>query len=33
MYDADGRLIVCNGRYAELYKLPPELTRPGTLID
>jgi diguanylate cyclase (GGDEF)-like protein/PAS domain S-box-containing protein len=33
MYDADGRLIVCNSRYAELYKLPAELSRPGTLID
>ncbi|HLH89061.1 MAG TPA: PAS-domain containing protein [Xanthobacteraceae bacterium] len=29
MFDHDGRLIVCNQRYAELYRLPPELTRPG----
>ena len=32
MFDAEGRLIVCNRRYAELYKLPPELTLPGTSI-
>jgi diguanylate cyclase (GGDEF)-like protein len=30
MFDAEGRLIVCNRRYAELYSLPPELTKPGT---
>ncbi|HET8587350.1 MAG TPA: EAL domain-containing protein [Candidatus Limnocylindria bacterium] len=30
MYDADGRLIVCNRRYAELYRLPPELCESGT---
>jgi len=30
MFDRDHRLIVCNGRYAELYDLPPELMRPGT---
>ena len=29
MFDHDGRLIVCNQRYAELYRLPPSLTRPG----
>ncbi len=32
MFDAEGRIIVCNRRYAELYKLPPELTVPGTSI-
>ena len=32
MFDAEGRIIVCNRRYAELYKLPPELTLPGTSI-
>ena len=32
MFDAEGRLIVCNRRYAEMYKLPPELTVPGTSI-
>lgn len=32
MFDAEGQIIVCNRRYAELYKLPPELTLPGTSI-
>ena len=30
MFDAERRLIVCNARYAEIYSVPPELTRPGT---
>ncbi len=30
MYDADERLVICNGKYQELYGLPDELTRPGT---
>ena len=30
MFDAEQRLVVCNERYAHLYGLPPELTRPGT---
>jgi len=30
MFDADKRLVVCNGRYARLYQLPPDLLRPGT---
>jgi diguanylate cyclase (GGDEF)-like protein len=30
MYDAEGRMIVCNRRYAELYRLPPELCESGT---
>jgi diguanylate cyclase (GGDEF)-like protein len=30
MFDADDRLIVCNGRYAEIYALPARLTQPGT---
>ena len=29
MFDAKGRLIVCNARYAEMYRLPQELTQPG----
>jgi PAS domain-containing protein len=33
MFDAEGRLIVCNARYAELYDFPPELTVPGTCED
>jgi diguanylate cyclase (GGDEF)-like protein len=32
MVDSDQRLIVCNRRYAELYDLGPELTRPGTPV-
>ncbi|HXF53163.1 MAG TPA: MHYT domain-containing protein, partial [Hyphomicrobiaceae bacterium] len=32
MVDASGRIQVCNRRYAEMYQLPPELTRPGTLL-
>ncbi|MGY3032426.1 diguanylate cyclase (GGDEF)-like protein [Bradyrhizobium sp. USDA 4354] len=30
MFDADKRLVVCNERYARLYRLPPELLRTGT---
>jgi diguanylate cyclase (GGDEF)-like protein len=30
MFDADEKLIVCNHRYAEMYKLPEDLTAPGT---
>ena len=30
MFDADKRLVVCNDRYAQMYRLPPELLRPGT---
>jgi diguanylate cyclase (GGDEF)-like protein len=30
MFDADQRLVICNSAYAELYKLPPEVVRPGT---
>lgn len=32
MYDAHHRLIVCNDRYAEMFGLPDELTRPGTTL-
>jgi diguanylate cyclase (GGDEF)-like protein len=31
MYDAERRLIVGNRRYAEIYRMPLELLRPGTL--
>jgi len=31
MFDAEKRLVVCNDRYARMYRLPPELLRPGTL--
>ena len=30
MFDQEKRLIICNDRYAEMYKLPPELSAPGT---
>ena len=29
LFDADMRLITCNRRYAEIYGLPAEITRPG----
>jgi diguanylate cyclase (GGDEF)-like protein/PAS domain S-box-containing protein len=32
MVDARQHLVVCNQRYAEMYRLPPELTRPGTHV-
>lgn len=30
MYDEQERLVMCNRRYAEIYRLPPELARVGT---
>jgi diguanylate cyclase (GGDEF)-like protein len=30
MFDAEQKLVVCNRRYAEMYGIPQELTRPGT---
>jgi len=30
VFDSDQRLILCNKRYAEIFDLPEELTRPGT---
>jgi hypothetical protein len=30
MFDAEKRLVVCNGRYAKMYQLPPELLKAGT---
>ncbi len=32
MLDDDHRMIICNRRYAQMYGLPEELTRPGTPI-
>ena len=29
---ADGRLILCNERYVQMYNLSPELTRPGVSL-
>jgi methyl-accepting chemotaxis protein len=34
MFDAGGRLIVCNRRYLDMYGLSPEVVKPGaTLVD
>ena len=34
MFDSTGCLIVCNDRYRQIYKLPPDLTKPGcTVLD
>jgi diguanylate cyclase (GGDEF)-like protein len=33
MFDAASRLIVCNRRFAEMYRLPPELAEPGAMFD
>ena len=30
MFDAEKRLVVCNDRYATMYRLPPELLKTGT---
>ena len=30
LLDAQQNLVVCNRRYAEIYTIPPELTKPGT---
>jgi len=30
MFDANKRLVICNKRYGNLYRLPPELLKPGT---
>ena len=32
MFNSHRRLIICNDHYAELYKLPPELTTAGTKL-
>ena len=32
MFDAQQRLIICNRRYAEMYRLSPEQVKPGTTI-
>ncbi|WP_043339974.1 bifunctional diguanylate cyclase/phosphodiesterase [Belnapia moabensis] len=32
MFDDEARLLVANTRYAEMYRLPPELVRPGTSL-
>ncbi|NWG26259.1 MAG: EAL domain-containing protein [Pseudorhodoplanes sp.] len=30
MFDSEGRLVVSNERYAQMYDLPPELVKPGS---
>src|SRR5690606_2083490 len=30
MFDGEERLVICNAAYAAMYRLPAELTRPGT---
>ncbi len=30
MFDGNERLLLCNARYAEMYKLPPQIVRHGT---
>lgn len=32
MYDADQRLIICNRRYIEMYRLSPEIVKPGITL-
>ena len=32
MFDAERRLILCNRLYADIFGLPPELTKPGTSL-
>ena len=32
MFDAKRTLVICNSRFAEIYNLPSELTKPGTSI-
>ena len=32
MFDADGRLVVCNDRYLDMYRVPHEIARPGCTV-
>jgi methyl-accepting chemotaxis protein len=32
MFDGSERLVLCNARYAEMYKLPPDIAKPGTTL-
>jgi len=32
MFDADGKLVVCNTRFTELYNLPPDSVKPGLTL-
>jgi diguanylate cyclase (GGDEF)-like protein len=33
MYDAKGRLVICNAPYARIYRLPEHLLKPGTRLE
>src|SRR5690606_28600951 len=33
MYDADGRLVICNERYRQIYRAPESVVRPGMRYD
>jgi diguanylate cyclase (GGDEF)-like protein len=33
MYDAKGRLVICNQPYQRIYNLPETMLKPGTLLD
>ncbi len=33
MYDAKGRLVICNQPYQRIYNLPEQLLKPGTQLD
>jgi diguanylate cyclase (GGDEF)-like protein len=33
MFDGEGRLIVANERFGDIFRLPANLTRPGTTLD
>ncbi len=33
MYDASGRLVICNAPYARIYDLPESLLQPGTQLE
>src|SRR5665213_2510608 len=32
MFDRNERLLMCNKRYVEIYRLSPEITKPGTTV-
>ena len=32
MFEASGRLLVCNARYAEMYGLSPDVVKPGITV-
>jgi NO-binding membrane sensor protein with MHYT domain len=33
MFDSVGRLVVCNERYVEMYRLPPDVVKPGCTLE